>query len=255
MPGTALTWTVLLHHNTHIHTFVGSTGATGSFQTEYHGVGDYAYELVLTATDSSGLSRTVRRLLPLTPDTTPPTTPGSLTATIVGSDIRLTWAASTDNYGVDGYRLERCQGVACSTFALIASPTAITYTDTGLALDASYSYRVRAVDAAGLSSAYSNVASATTPRAAISVVRSTPTGTVNLSATNDWVHWGLSTSATVTRKAGVAPSIGAVTIVGGRSGDALHGPSGRLHVDRRSPTTTATTNAAIYVVAWATGSD
>ena len=37
LPPSALDWTVLLHHNTHIHTFVGSTGASGSFQTEHHG--------------------------------------------------------------------------------------------------------------------------------------------------------------------------------------------------------------------------
>ena len=107
---------------------------------------------------------------------------------------------------------------------------------------------MRAVDAGGLSSAYSNVASATTPRAAISVVRSTPTGTVNLSTTaNDWVHWGLSTSTTVTRKAGVAPSIGAVAIVGAVPATRYTSHPVAFTWTDGAPTTTATTNAAIYV--------
>ena len=52
----ALKWTVLLHHNTHVHTFVGGTGDQGSFVAEDHGpVGSFSYEIILTATDSSGL--------------------------------------------------------------------------------------------------------------------------------------------------------------------------------------------------------
>ena len=58
--------------------------------------------------------------------------------------------------------MERCQGAGCTSFAQIATPTATTYSDTGLAAG-SYSYRVRATDAAGNLSPYSNVASATIP--------------------------------------------------------------------------------------------
>ena len=58
-----------------------------------------------------------------------------------------------------GYRVERCQGVSCTTFAQIATPTTTNYSDTALAAG-SYSYRVRATDAAGNLSNYSNIASA-----------------------------------------------------------------------------------------------
>ena len=55
LPPSALSWTVLLHHNTHVHTFVGGTGTQGSFVAEDHGaVGTFSYEIILTATDSSG---------------------------------------------------------------------------------------------------------------------------------------------------------------------------------------------------------
>jgi len=96
-------------------------------------------------------------------DTTPPTAPGSLTAAAAGSSqINLAWAASTDDVGVTGYRVERCQGAGCTSFAQIATPAGASYGDTGLAAGTSYSYRVRAADAAGNLSAYSATASATT---------------------------------------------------------------------------------------------
>src|SRR5712664_1974370 len=98
------------------------------------------------------------------PDTQAPTAPGSLTATAVsGAQINLSWAAATDNVGVTGYRVERCQGAGCLSFSQIAAPTGTTYSDPGLTANASYSYQVRATDAAGNLGPYSNVASATTP--------------------------------------------------------------------------------------------
>ena len=51
--------------------------------------------------------------------------------------------------GVTGYRVERCQGAGCTTFAQIATPTGTSFSDTGLTAGTSYSYRVRAMDAAG----------------------------------------------------------------------------------------------------------
>jgi chitodextrinase len=63
---------------------------------------------------------------------------------------------------VTGYQVERCQGALCANFAQIATVTGTTFNNTGLAPSTSYSYRVRATDAAGKLSPYSNVASATT---------------------------------------------------------------------------------------------
>ena len=102
-----------------------------------------------------------------TVDTQPPTAPSGLGATAASaSQINLTWTASTDNVGVTGYLIERCQGAGCTTFAQIAAPgTGTTYSDTGLTASTSYSYRVRATDAAGNLSPYSNTASSTTPSA------------------------------------------------------------------------------------------
>jgi hypothetical protein len=64
--------------------------------------------------------------------------------------------------GVTEYLVEGCQGATCTAFAQIVEVTSTTYSDTGLAANTSYSYRVRATNAAGSVGPYSNVASATT---------------------------------------------------------------------------------------------
>ena len=84
-------------------------------------------------------------------DTTPPSAPGTLTATAASSgEIDLSWGAATDNVGVTGYDVERCAGTTCTTFAQIAatSGTGTTYKDTTVSASTGYSYRVRAFDAA-----------------------------------------------------------------------------------------------------------
>ena len=98
-----------------------------------------------------------------TPDTTPPTAPSNLTATTASSSqVNLSWTASTDNVGVTGYQVERCQYAGCTNFAQVATVTGTTYTSTGLTADTVYRFRVRATDAASNLSPYSNVASAST---------------------------------------------------------------------------------------------
>src|ERR1700738_2892640 len=118
-----------------------------------------SYSYRVRATDAAGnlsaYSSTASASTPAPPDTTPPTAPTNLMATAASaSQINLAWTASTDNVGVTGYMVERCQGAACSNFAQIATPTTTAFSDTGLTGSTSYSYRVRATDAAGNLSAY-----------------------------------------------------------------------------------------------------
>jgi glucose/arabinose dehydrogenase len=163
IPPSALTWTILLHHNTHVHTASGGTGTSGSFVVEYHGVGTYSYELVLTATDASGLTGTASVLIPVLTDTQPPTNPTNLTAASAGSSgIQLGWTGSTDNAAIAYYAIERCVGAGCSDFAQTAISANTSFSDGGLAPATSYGYRVRAFDPSGNPSGYSNSASAQT---------------------------------------------------------------------------------------------
>ena len=107
-------------------------------------------------------------------DTTPPTAPSGLTATAAtASQINLAWTASTDNVGVTGYNIQSCQGAGCTNFATIASVTTTTYSNTGLNASSPYSYQVQATDAAGNLSAFSNIATTSTP--ADTTPPSTPT--------------------------------------------------------------------------------
>jgi glucose/arabinose dehydrogenase/PKD repeat protein len=61
----ALRWTVIQHHNTHQHHYLDAVGPGGSFIAEGHGTtaDTISYELVLTATDASGLSDQVSMLI------------------------------------------------------------------------------------------------------------------------------------------------------------------------------------------------
>jgi len=116
-----------------------------------------------------------------TSDISPPTPPSNLLATANGANsINLTWIASADNVGVTNYLVERCQGSSCTSFAQVNTSTSTTYSDTGLLPGTSYAYRVRATDAAGNLSGYSNVSTTTTnqstasPIAFVQVAYATP---------------------------------------------------------------------------------
>ena len=110
-----------------------------------------------------------------TPDTTPPTSPTSLSATSPSqSSITVSWTAATDNIAVTNYQVERCLGLSCSNFTQVGTPTTSPFTDTGLTASTGYSYHVRAVDAAGNVSGWSNVVGATT-QAPDTTSPSTPT--------------------------------------------------------------------------------
>ena len=98
-------------------------------------------------------------------DTTPPSAPGVLTAAAVsGVEIDLSWGAATDNVGVAGYRVERCTGDGCTVYTKFGTLiTGTAYADVGLSPNTSYSYIVRAQDAAGNLGAYTTPATAVTP--------------------------------------------------------------------------------------------
>ena len=84
------------------------------------------------------------------PDTTVPSQVSGLVASAVSSSrVDLSWSAASDNVGVTGYEVERCQGAGCSSFAAVTTVSALGWSDTGRSPGTSYSYRVRARDAAG----------------------------------------------------------------------------------------------------------
>ncbi|CAM3443235.1 glycosyl hydrolase family 18 protein [Paenibacillus lupini] len=91
-------------------------------------------------------------------DTTVPSAPSNLRVTATtSSSVTLTWNASTDNVAVTGYDVYRGTTLAGST-----SNGVLTFTNSGLSGSTTYSFTVKAKDAAGNSSAASTALSVTT---------------------------------------------------------------------------------------------
>ena len=89
-------------------------------------------------------------------DTQAPSVPASLTASnVTQTTVDLSWNASTDNVGVTGYDVYRGA-------TNLGTVTGTTYQATGLTASTSYSFSVRARDAAGNVSAASSSVNVTT---------------------------------------------------------------------------------------------
>jgi chitodextrinase len=118
------------------------------------------YSYTVKAVDAAGNVSAASNTATATPqpaaDVSSPSAPGNLTATGGNSSVGLKWSAATDNVGVTGYRVYR----AGAQIASLAAST-LSYSDPGLTNGTSYSYTVKAVDAASNPSAASNTATAT----------------------------------------------------------------------------------------------
>jgi len=149
--------------------------------------------ITVTASSATGVTATttlsITQAAPvIPPDTTPPTDPGNtLVATALDGQIRLDWAASTDASGIVRYEVERI-----SPNPFIFTSNFNTFTNTGLTNGVTYTYRVRAYDAASPAnySSYSNTVSATPVPAAVP-----PRAPISLTATPQasgvYLTWGV----------------------------------------------------------------
>ncbi len=149
-------------------------------------------------------------------DTQAPTGPASLSASATSSStVQLSWPAATDNVGVAGYRVYRGT-------TQIAQITALSHLDSGLTPGTTYSYQVRAYDAAGNLGAPAS-ASATTTGAGDTAAPSVPTG---LAATVQKgrkvvLSWNASSD-----------NVGVVGYDLYRNGSLIAGPAGTSYNDR-----------------------
>jgi YD repeat-containing protein len=180
---------------------VGTATTTSYSDTGLTASTSYSYRL--RATDAAGnlssYSSTASANTSAAADTTPPTAPTNLNAAAgSGTQISLNWAASTDNVGVTGYLVERCQGSGCTSFTQIGTPTATSYSDTGLTASTSYGYRVRATDAAGNLSSYSTVATATTSSGTNTYGYDANGRLTTITTTNGTVHYTYDAAGHVT---------------------------------------------------------
>jgi hypothetical protein len=125
-----------------------------------------SHTLTAVARDAGGnssASAAVAVTVSNTPDTDAPSVPSGVAAAATSaSRIDVDWNASTDNVGVAGYRVLRCQGAGCTPSGMVWTGTATNYSDAGLTAATTYSYVVVAFDAVGNGSAPSTMVSAVT---------------------------------------------------------------------------------------------
>lgn len=124
----------------------------------YQKAGNYRVSLVVW--DNTGRANIKEQTINVysgPPDTTAPSAPSSLTAPSKSNvTVNLSWTASTDNVGVIGYDVYRNGTLLGSTAG------ATTYNVSGLTPSTTYTFTVKARDAAGNVSAASNTLSVTT---------------------------------------------------------------------------------------------
>jgi hypothetical protein len=121
--------------------------------------------LVAIAADDTA-NRYYHAELSLTPagDTQPPTNPSSVTGTALSAtSVRVTWPAGTDDVKVVDYLVYR-------NGALLGSSATLTYTDTTALGLTTYTYGVRARDAAGNVSSLRQAAPVKTPKVGGSIL-------------------------------------------------------------------------------------
>jgi fibronectin type 3 domain-containing protein len=110
------------------------------------GLQNRTYYYVVQAYDANGNTSANSAQAFATVDNAVPSTPASLTASVVGTTVSLSWPASTDNIGVTGYNIFR-HTVSGGPYTKITTSVATSYTES-LALG-TYYYVVQAYDAAG----------------------------------------------------------------------------------------------------------
>lgn len=146
LPVSALHWTVYLHHNQHLHTVLELDGVSGgSFIAQDHGLGTYSYEIILTATDSSGLTGSTSVHLPLnappcpTIDLSPATLPDAMVGIAYLETIVASGGMAPYGYSVSAGSLPPGLSLNAATGTISGTPTTagtfdftITATDSDL---------------------------------------------------------------------------------------------------------------------------
>jgi PKD repeat protein len=171
----------------------GTTSVAQNPSHTWSAAGPYTVSLV--ASNASGSSAPATTSISVTADTTPPTDPTNFSATANGSTkVDLAWGASTDNVGVTGYEIFRD---GSTTPLASPGPTAVSYQDTGLSPNTTYSYTIWARDAATNTSHLVGPRSATTGGAGTTTVVLNPVADAYVNSASPGTNYGTNVSIRV----------------------------------------------------------
>ena len=183
-------------------------------------------------------------------DTTAPTVPANISAIAASSSrIDVAWNGSLDTVGVAGYLVYR-------NGAQVGNVTStLTFSDTGLSANTTYTYKIAAYDGAGNVSAQSAAASAATyalgtgTGGSLSGFVTAPAAAVDLTAegTLDWAHWGLVSAGSFNHKAAVTPQISTFSNIGGSVSQYSNNPTGFSWSDGTPAGSAVTTTTGVFV--------
>ncbi|QDP86412.1 T9SS type A sorting domain-containing protein [Chryseobacterium sp. SNU WT5] len=156
-------------------TLLGSTESTSATITGLSASTTYSFNV--KAKDAAGnISVASNAVSVTTPasstDTTPPTAPSLSVSGTTASSTNLSWSGSTDNVGVIEYDVFQ-------NASLIGSTSSTSYAVSGLSASTSYTFSVKAKDAAGNVSVSSNNVSVTTLSSSVSYCSSSANSTAD----------------------------------------------------------------------------
>lgn len=135
---------------------IGTTSGTSYTDSGLQPVTGYSYTIVAYDAANNVSAQSAPLNTQTAFDTTPPSTPTGLqTSGQTDTSISLSWTPATDNVGVSGYNVYRGN-------TLITSTVGTSYTDSGLSVNSSYTYRVQAYDSSGNNSVQSTPLTAST---------------------------------------------------------------------------------------------
>ncbi len=147
-------------NQTKVDEFLASVGDTMWVQRQNAATQFAATPVTLndTAPSTDRWNMVAVEVLPAVVDNQPPTAPSNLAAgTVTSTQVPLSWTASSDDQGVAGYRVFRGA-------SQVGEVGGTSFTDSTVAANTTYTYTVKAFDAAGNVSEASEPVTVTTPQ-------------------------------------------------------------------------------------------
>ncbi|RLG70534.1 MAG: hypothetical protein DRO04_01770 [Candidatus Iainarchaeum archaeon] len=129
---------------------------TQNTSISFNDVADGTHYFHIKACTASGTTCSSVTHFKINVDTIAPSAPSSISASVSGSTVSLSWSGASDaKSGIKEYYVYRCTSTSTSSCSKIATTSSTSYTNSNLS-NGTYYYRIKAVDNAGNISDYSS---------------------------------------------------------------------------------------------------